>query len=306
MNVTHLITGALVGSLMFPSFFDSGKHSVAPIVCKGPEKISQSNEELPYQATWIWHAESLEKNTDQYLQFIEEKQIAKVYVQVNAEVKNEVYAAFIQKANHIGVQVYALDGNPDWGTNTQSVERFKEWVTTFQREYGLLEGVHLDIEPYTLDMWQTNQRRVIVDFFHVLNGLKAFAATEKLEYEVTIPFWFDEVSYKNRFGKGVVSEYIIDLADRVSVMAYRNEACGKEGIIALSATEIKYAQSKGKSVMIAVETFNTSEGDFLTFYGKDEAYMNKELTKVYKRFENREGFDGFAIHYLDTWMLRSD
>lgn len=253
-------------------------------------------------ATWIWNPYSLNSKGDEYIAFMQEQGVKKVFVQVDVEVPNETYRIFFEKAQAANIAVYALDGGRNWGEDSRPATIFMQWIEQFQQEAPLLTGIHIDVEPYLLEKWNTDRQQVLKNYFDVLGALGQFTTEQNLSFEVDMPFWFDTIQYDNAYGKGLVSEWVIDLADQVTLMAYRNQAEGGNGIIELVETELAYAQEKGKKAAIGVETLQSDEGTNISFYGMTKHVLKRETDKVMKAYTQNPAFDGIAVHYLDSWM----
>lgn len=253
-------------------------------------------------ATWIWNPFSLDSKGDEYITFMQEQGVKKVFVQVDVDVPNETYRTFFEKARAAEIAIYALDGGRNWGENRQPAVIFMQWVEQFQQEIPLLTGIHVDIEPYLLEEWHTDQQQVIQNYFDVLSQLEQFTTEQNLAFEVDMPFWFDTVSYENGYGKGLVCEWVIDTADVVTLMAYRNRAEGGNGIIELVEKELAYAQEKGKKVAVGVETLPSDEGSHISFFGMTKYELKKEADKVTAAYRQNLAFSGIAVHYIDPWM----
>ena len=88
-------------------------------------------------------------------------------------------------------------------------------------------------------------------------------------------------------------EFIIDNADRVTLMSYR-DSC--EGILSFAEDEIGYALSAGKVLDLGVET--GEEEDIVTFYEEGAEYMKEQLDLL--RETAPEGF-GIAVHHIRSW-----
>nr|WP_316047192.1 hypothetical protein [Planococcus glaciei] len=66
------------------------------------------------RATWLWNPWELVSDEAGTLAFLENKNVNKVYVQVDRDIPVKVYRGFIEKASAKGIKVYALDGAPGW------------------------------------------------------------------------------------------------------------------------------------------------------------------------------------------------
>ncbi|CFJ38188.1 Uncharacterised protein [Mycobacterium tuberculosis] len=84
-------------------------------------------------------------------------------------------------------------------------------------------------------------------------------------------------------------------------MAYRDKAEGSNSISALVPQELGWADELGKKVLIAVETKQSNEGDFITFYEEGATYMNEELAKLPGLLAQHPSFAGIAIHSYEYW-----
>lgn len=268
---------------------------------------SEADMNVTPKATWLWHTKDIVDKADEQLEFLVAEDATIVYLQVNRSIKNSDYYTFIQKANKLGIEVHALDGSSKWvQTPDQSrATKFFEWVADYQEqapEDAKFAGIHLDVEPYVLKEWKTMYNQVVLNYQNLFITAKQWAKDMELPLDADIPFWFDKRFYDNKYGNGVLSEWIIDHTDSVTIMAYRDKAVGSNGIIALSRTEIEYAEKVGKPVSIAVETRKSSEGEYLTFYEETRDQMNQQLTIVENEFKNKTSFKGFSIHAINHWM----
>lgn len=259
------------------------------------------------KATWLWHTNDIIDKADEQLSFLVNQEVTVVYLQVDRSIKASDYYTFIQKANALNIEVHALDGSSKWvRTSDQSkANKFLDWVEAYQNEASdnaKFAGIHLDVEPYVLKEWKTTYDQIVLNYQDLLVVANQRAKAMGLPLAADIPFWFDKRFYDNEYGNGVLSEWIIDHTDVVTIMAYRDKAVGSNGIIALSRSEIEYAAKVGKHVSIAVETKKSSEGEYVTFYEETQEHMEQQLAIVEDEFRDKTSFAGFSIHSIDHWM----
>jgi hypothetical protein len=81
-------------------------------------------------------------------------------------------------------------------------------------------------------------------------------------------------------------------------MAYRDTAAA---IYNVAKDELIDAASVGKKISIAVETKQSKEGDFITFYEEGDAYMEEQLKLVEKMASAHTSFNGFSVHEYSSW-----
>ncbi|WP_026695863.1 hypothetical protein [Peribacillus kribbensis] len=256
-------------------------------------------------ATWLWNPWVLVDDEAGTLEFLEKKNVNKVYLQIDREIPDAVYQSFIEKASANGINIYALDGGPGWvaPSGYTSLDQLMNWVKMYQNSSSpaqRIAGVHLDVEPYLYSGWSTNQAATIKNYQSLFSKASSSTSALGLPLEADIPFWFDEITYKNTYGKGNLAEWIIAHTDSVTIMAYRDTA---PSIIQLAENEVALAEKYKKPLVIGVETDQTSEGSTLTFYEEGEAYMNQELAKVSSHFFGAPGFGGIAVHHVGSWVM---
>lgn len=243
------------------------------------------------KSTWIWDATSL-ANID--IKMLEAQHVRKVYVQVDQAVGVEEYVAFSNIAQQHHIAIYALDGASTWAENPTESHHTRKWIVQMQQRYKLFEGVHLDIEPYTLKNYAQQKQRLFENYFAVLKSYRVMTNEQGISLEADIPFWYDEEQYNNRYGSGIVSQFVIRQTDEVAVMAYRDTAAA---ILAITNSERAYAAKKGKSLTIAVETHPSEEGEHISFANKMPAYFEQQLEAVYAQAKLPIG-----VHHILSWQ----
>ncbi|HSP22282.1 MAG TPA: amidase [Planococcus sp. (in: firmicutes)] len=255
-------------------------------------------------ATWLWNPWMVVNDEAGTLAFLENKQLNKVYIQIDRDISKAVYRSFIGKAKAMGIEIYALDGAPSWvapkGYTNQN--QLMSWLIDYQKntaKNAQFSGVHLDVEPYLYSGWNTSRAATVKSFQSLVQRANTSTAKLALPLEVDMPFWFDEIKYKNTYGTGLLAEWLIANTAGVTIMAYRDSA---PMIIDIVKNEMAMAQRHGKSIVIGVETGVTDEGNIITFAEEGEAFMNQELAKVAAHYAGNPAYKGNAIHHVGSWM----
>ncbi|WP_345242098.1 hypothetical protein [Pontibacillus salipaludis] len=256
-------------------------------------------------STWMWNTPTIMREPDEVLQDLKAKHVQKLYLQVNRDVPEYYYKSFIKKASQQGIDVYALGGSTKWlKRGDQRLPLFKEWVIEYQKEANKTEqfdGFHLDIEPHAADGWDTDQQEMILRFQKIIADFKLLANELQLPLELDQPFWFDSVNYDNEsFGKGILSEWVIQQVDGVTLLAYRNFSEGNNGINKLVEKEMAYAEQVDRKVEVAIETKRTGL-DYLSFYGFTQKDIDQVFAEVSTQYESYPSFNGFAVHRFESW-----
>ncbi|SDO24672.1 hypothetical protein SAMN04488053_109113 [Alkalicoccus daliensis] len=255
------------------------------------------------KATWLWNPWMFVQDEAGTLAFLESKKVNKVYVQVDRDVPMQSYRSFIEKATAKNMKIYALDGAPDWAANKgdRHLNTMMKWVGDYQKQApaaAKFSGIHLDVEPYLLSGWKKNQARTVLDFQKLLMNGKQQAAAMNLPMEADLPFWFDEISYNNTYGKGNLAEWAIEKMDGITLMSYRDSA---PMLIEIVKQEMAFGQKHSTPITVGVETMKSYEGNQVSFFEEGEAYMNQQLELVKKHYGGNSAFGGFAVHHVDSW-----
>ncbi len=269
-----------------------------------PENIQAIGPEQEVRATWLWNPWMFVKDEAGTLAFLESKNVNKVYVQIDRDIDKATYRSFIEKAGVRGIEIYALDGAASWVARKgdRNQDQLMAWLTDYQRNAATaaqFAGVHLDVEPYLYSGWNTNRATTVKSYQALLQKAKASTAKLALPLEVDMPFWFDEITYKNTYGSGVLAEWVIANTTSVTIMAYRDSA---PMIIDIVKNEIAMAQKHGTSIVVGVETGVTDEGSIITFAEEGEAFMEEQLVKVASHYADSPSYNGNAIHHVGSWM----
>ncbi|MGF9695459.1 hypothetical protein [Paenibacillus sp. MABNR03] len=259
------------------------------------------NVEGPIRATWVWDTTQIESNPQEVLKFAVEHNINTIYLQINRDVKIPYYTDFIRKARAYNIAVDVMDGRASWGLteSREQIASFLDWIEAYQNQVEPNEkfaGIHLDIEPHVHPEWKTNQASVITQWQGNVQYIVDRAALMNMPVAADLPFWLD--NYKIPGSTMAVSSWMIRKFDSITIMAYRDTAAA---IYNVAKDELAEASLLGKSISIAVETKQSKEGNFITFYEEGSAYMESQLKLVEKLAGEHSAFNGFSIHEYSSW-----
>ncbi|MEW4429180.1 hypothetical protein AB1I68_17035 [Paenibacillus pabuli] len=259
------------------------------------------NVEGPIRATWVWDTTQIEKNPQEVLKFAVDHDINTIYLQINRDVKIPYYTDFIRKARAYNIAVDVMDGRAAWGLteSREQIASFLDWIEAYQDSVEPDEkfaGIHLDIEPHVHPEWKTNQASVITQWQGNVQYIVDRAALMNMPVGADLPFWLD--NYKIPGSTMAVSSWMIRKFDSITIMAYRDTAAA---IYNVAKDELAEASQLGKTISIAVETKQSKEGDFITFYEEGSVYMESQLKQVEKLAAEHSSFKGFSIHEYTSW-----
>ncbi|MFS0905967.1 amidase [Priestia aryabhattai] len=258
-------------------------------------------------STWVWGTKKWMLHQEAILEKLQEKKVTKVYLQIDTHLSFSVYKHFIEQAQVQGISVYALDGAPYW-IGTSGIEKqdaFFNWIKAYQAEAEELQqfsGVHLDVEPYLYKSWGNNRAKSILQYQYVISQAVVQSRQLDLPLAVDIPFWFDEVPFKNSNGSGSLGRWVIQYADEVTIMAYRNHAGKENGIAEITENERKWGRVLSTPIEIGVETMSSDEGEYISFSAKGEEMMMQELDILLTECQAENPPSSIAVHRFDSWL----
>lgn len=271
---------------------------------KTEAETSVSGEER-VNALWVWDPNLLNGGWEQLLEFASRQQVNRIYFAVDITIKPYKYQPFVRKARESGVVVEALSGRASWvfPENRSKMLDYTRWVANYNAAVEPGEqfaAARIDLEPHQLAEWKTERDRI--------TGLWAetaaqFAAevrkTPGLAATADVPFWLD--GYKVAGTGPLMHNFMIDTFDELTIMAYRNCAEGRGGILDVASTELASARAAGKKLTIGVETKQNNEAPTVSFYGMSDTYMQSELLKVRDKLQDDPAFAGISVHDYKAW-----
>lgn len=246
-----------------------------------------SSEEKDVFGVWWWNDEL---DSEKYLDFADENKISEVYYCDSS--LNESTLEFANLAKERNIKVYLLAGEKEWLNDKTNLDTLIERYIDFQNQNNNpLAGIHLDIEPHQFGDFDEKREGYVLKLIELADYLNKTYSDILFDYD--IPFWLDDEIYYNSETKPAF-KHIIDIANRVFVMSYRDTA---EKIYDVGKDEIQYAESISKPLFLCVETYS-SEGDSVSFFEEGKDYMNQELEKLREKLKKGHGI---SVHHIKTW-----
>lgn len=258
------------------------------------------------KATWLWNTSLIASEPAQILSFLKEQGVSLLYLQIDTKQPLSTYQTFIREARLGGIDVHALGGSPSWGLadKRQNVLALVNWVHAYNQLAASDEkftGIHLDIEPYLLPEWKADQPAVIRQWMQNVEAYTDLARQKPgLEIGCDIPFWLDKLALPDSPGTEL-GQWLIGKHDLVAIMSYRDRAEGPNSITSLAAEELGWGDGLGKTIYLGVETKQSSEGDFVSFYEEGLQQLNQEVAKLPALVGNHPSYGGVAVHSYEHW-----
>lgn len=256
------------------------------------------------QATWIWDAAIIQTSPDSVFTFASDHRLTAIYLQIDKDVPVLVYRDFVRKAKEKQIRVEALGGRPEWALPhyQDQIESFIAWVQSYNAAAGPKErftGLHFDIEPYILAEWKTDNKRVIETWMNSMRFIEEKAKGSGMTLAFDVPFWLHMVKVPG--SDYSMSAWLLEKADSVVIMDYRNVALGNDGIVANANAILREAATLKKNVIVAVETAPSSEGPMTSFHSLSAEAMEAELQKAKEKLSHFSSYAGFAVHDYKSW-----
>lgn len=278
-----------------------GLLSVMICLLLGVSNMKSIHAQSIQKATWLWNTTLIVDSTADILQFAASQQINMIYLQINRDLDISQYQRFITAASAQHITVEALDGAPSWALDQDrhKLQDTLQWITSYQQASSATEqfsGIHIDIEPYLLPNWTTEQATIIAQWQRSVQMITTTAQALHLSASADIPFWLYTLNTPD--DHSTLSQWMIDQYDSLTVMAYRDSGAA---IYDIAQAQLSEADHAGKDMYIGVETNPSSEGDHISFYGKGADALTTALSQVTTQASTHSSFAGIAVHDYVGW-----
>lgn len=240
---------------------------------------------------WWWNSEL----GDEFLEFAAQNGVNEIYYDDSA-LNSET---FIQKANAKGIKVFWLIGDVRWLRDSSGLfEKMQDYLAyNATHPNAAYSGVHLDVEPVQDDNFDTDRELLFFNLISLASELKA--KYPDVHFSFDIHFWMDdEITFNGETKPGYA--HMIDIADKIFVMSYRDSA---EGMLSVAEEELEYAKAAGKPLVLGAETAETDEVETVTYFEEGKTFMNEQLSLVKQTLPQNFGI---SIHHIYSWFMLQD
>jgi carbohydrate binding protein with CBM30 domain len=221
----------------------------------------------------------------------------------------ERYGEFLERAHRLSLTVDALAGTPEWAAreNHPLALAAVDAVLAFNRSApsaAHFDGVHFDVEPYLLVEYADpeDRREILGDYLQMVSEcIERLRADPRMHFSCDVPAWFyavdpnvrQELTVTFRGVAKTVGEHLTDMLDTVTIMDYRNEADGANGIIAFGTAALEYAASRGREIIVGLETSLAPDSAYVFVCGLPPDEFRRRLAQSGLR--HRRYFEGFKM-----------
>ena len=146
--------------------------------------------------------------------------------------------------------------------------------------------------------WSSSRGKLITQYLHLL---KSMSAATSLPVEADIAYWLHSLPAP---GGARLDEAIMRSVDAVTVMSYRNNVSGPDGITGVGSQALRTARATHTPCRLAVETMfygTDAVAKKQTFYGIGRAALRSALDAVDRAEHLNPSYAGVAVHHFDSW-----
>ncbi|MFG1611017.1 hypothetical protein [Actinoplanes sp. NPDC049265] len=242
------------------------------------------------RAMWLWG----DQPATEVITWAAQQGVSEIFVHVSPSVLTNGDLARLQdmraQAGARQIKLYALGGDTSWVTNHAAA---LAWEKTALKT-GLFAGVHVDVEPYLLTAWSTDQQATLKAFLTMLDKMRAATS---LPLEADVPFWYGEY----RVGNKNFADEVLRRVSAVTVMSYRDTGTGPNSIMAVGQDWLDRGAAQTKRVRLGAETETLPDCGYCTFHEEGSTVLAAELAKVDAATRTEPAFGGIAVHRYGTW-----
>ena len=262
--------------------------TVAVLLC-----IPNKNDDLRFltdETVGVWWWTNQEE--DKYLDFAKNNDVDEIYY-CDYSLDDET-SQFVKKAKAKGFKVFALFGECEWVEDHAGLDALIQKYRIYQAMHSdaMFHGIHLDIEPHQLNSFEYDRKNLLTKFVEMADDI--VLSNSDITFDFDIPAWFDDEILFNGNLKSVY-KHIIDIANRVFVMSYRDSA---EAIVSFASDELAYAKSKNKQIALSVE-MDSDEGENVSFKEENKKILYNELSKLGGLLDQKFLI---SIHNIESWF----
>lgn len=247
-----------------------------------------------HRAVWVWN----QPRPKALVRFAARNSVDTIFLQVPAKLSQSEALPWsrrvVRRAHRRGMRVLALNGDLGW---LERPWKALEWQASAEAT-GLFDGIHIDVEPWTLEEWQSDPTPLIRKYLALLRQMNQETS---LPLEADIAYWLHahEAPDGTPLDQAVMAEL-----DAVTVMSYRNRVRGPDGMTTVGQHALRTATQAGIPCRLAAETMDYGPSKAQTkqtFHSRGKRAMRRVLRRVDRIAGESPSYNGVAIHYYGSW-----
>jgi hypothetical protein len=240
---------------------------------------------------WLWSVAPAE--AVEVVRFVAERRVRAVFLGVGWDGPEPHLVTLAHQLRTAGVDVQCLGGDPGW---LAEPDLARQWLARAVSAGGF-DAVHLDVEVWRCPGWADDRARLLEQYVTFLRAVRE--AGLPLEVDVAARFADDRVGTTSALD-AVLG---LGLADRVTVMAYRDHAEGRNGILEFSRSAREACSQHAVGFRLGVETQPAEQagGPGNTFAEEGSAALERETAVVSSHLTANPFYRGIAVHDWQHW-----
>lgn len=275
-------------------------------------------------ATWYWKGSKaalygIDDDTEKQNEFLNAMEfygITKIYYSIGANklIKNkDIVESFVKNAYARNMKVYLVTGEKTWLYEDSYQTAIYNYFNKVQEYNSLVDydarlaGVSYDVEVWTNSEfnWKNNNEARYQQVKFIETAQK-YAESKNLSVSYCLPFWIVQYDYIDNEGvTRNVYDSITQIANDTILMVYRDSADAVERLVTgvqnnAENSVFYYIEKNDCNLEIAVQTAETSEGDYVTFYEEEKenpGYVTAEIAAIKSDLKMYKYRTTFALHH---------
>jgi hypothetical protein len=200
--------------------------------------------------------------------------------------------ALVTDGRAAGISVEAMGGDPSWVTDPAVAVTWAHDVTIS----GLFDGAHLELEPWQLSDWTTDQVQLSDDLVKVVAEVKAALGPTPLE--ISIPSWLYEYSDSRGTPMDVA---LLQETTTVAIISFFDTV---SDVDTNASHEVATATSLGVRYRIGVQVTAASPA-WTSFAGATAAEFTTDLDSIDAAHADTPRYLGVAVEEYLGWAALS-
>lgn len=170
-----------------------------------------------------WSSEEISSNREELLSNLIDYKFNRIFQSFPSDLPEEEIVSFVLELTEKNIDVYALEGTPEWAFEPSGEGMIKQLQRIVQinqllPEKQKIKGFVFDVEPYQLDDFEWEDEAIQHSFISAMKNVYEVAQQEGLELIVVVPYFYDTKGYIE-----VLKRFIHDASSEIAVMNYYRE-----------------------------------------------------------------------------------
>lgn len=272
-------------------------------------------------AIWMWDNQGAMSDPARVASDLGQMQVRRVYLQIGDTL--DPLASFLRECRARGIEVYALDGSPDYVEHPAPLLARARMVRDFNVRVpdAPFAGFQIDVEPHLNKDFSIRFEEYGRRYADLVDRLRDLLG-DKTPLSTVIPFWYDTLQLDGRS----LAWHLISRSSEAVIMSYRTDMAEVESV---ARDELAYGEHLDKPILLGIETVRipdelhivyhrcpqdapqsvaaggaawcrrsdySVQGSRLSFYGKGEAFRQR-----LGRTLPSPAFAGWVIHSYESY-----